>query len=104
MRTMYGKYFSNDEVGHLKASDIRSLTETERAVTGVMIVGILLSMVFFITLVALILWFNKLTIFLSIIIGVPTLLVCFLFVKGVKAYDKKVKNIKARISQEKHTI
>lgn len=102
---MYKKYFSPEEMHDVKASEIRSLNETEKALTvavGLMLVGGFFSFIF---VVAMLIWFTKLTIFLSIISVIPTMALYLIAKKGEKTYKNKVEEIKKRISsQEKQAL
>ncbi|MDQ0158828.1 hypothetical protein [Alkalibacillus salilacus] len=95
----YKKYFNNDELSRLKPRDVSELKQQETVVSFVYIWTFLLTFVSFIALVALAIWFNKYTIFLSIVLATPTLLLFIISYLATKGYIKKITELKGTIKE-----
>jgi drug/metabolite transporter (DMT)-like permease len=104
-KPLYESRFSKDELYNLKASECSKLKENEVGLTVVVGMMMILTFVMFVMLVALFLWFNKVTIFLSIVMGALTLIMYWLYYKGYVRYKALITDIKERISsQEKQVL
>lgn len=104
-KPLHESRFTKEELSELKASECTKLKKNEDALTIVVAMGMFSTFVTFIMLVALLLWFSKVTIFLSIVVGVPNLIIYWLYVKGYRYYKKLIDDIKVRIhSQQKQAL
>ena len=87
----YTKYLSEEQISNLKASEIRDFEEEEVTIGSLAIAYLLSTFLSFVLLAAMILWFNKFTIFLFVIVLPPTILFCISYFKTLKKYKKKLK-------------
>lgn len=87
----YRKHLSEQQMNNLKASEIRDFEKQEEAIMSLAITYILSMFVLFIFLAAMVLWFNKFTIFLFVIALPPTIMFSFSYFKSASKYKKKLK-------------
>lgn len=87
----YRKYLSEEQISNLKASEIRGFEEEEVTIGSLTIAYLLSTFLSFVLLAAMILWFNKFTIFLVVIVLPPTILFCISYFKTASKYKKKLK-------------
>lgn len=92
----YGKFLSEEQIANLKASDIRKFEEQEQNLTGVAVAYLLSTFMMFVLLAAMILWFNKFTIFLFVVAFPVFLLFCFSYFKLKSNFKKKLKEFGLR--------
>lgn len=97
---MYKEQFSSDEVNYLKASEIREFRKLDNAIAGTLLVVLAMFFMCFVSFVSLLIWGTKLTLFLFIIVVVPSLLLDIVYIRLFKAYKKKIKSAKDRIKEE----
>lgn len=88
---VYRKYLSEEQINNMKASEIRDFRKQEESITNLAITYLLWAFVMFVLLVAMILWFNKLTIFLFVIALPLAVLFGFSYFKMASEYKKKLK-------------
>lgn len=87
----YRKYLSQEQISSLKASEIRDFEEQEVTIESLAITYLLSTFLSFVLLAAMILWLNKFTIFLFVVVLPPTVLFGFTYFKTASKYKKKLK-------------
>jgi len=102
MGKAYEKYILKDKVMDMKASEASKLSKEEDFLgllgCGVFVVGF----VFVVSLVALILWFNKLTIFISIVILLALGVFGTLSYQQYKIYKKLINKVNERLGNQEN--
>lgn len=96
---MYKKYFTHAEINEVKASEIRDLKKQESVAGLVILLLLFMAFLTFMSLVALILWFGKATLFIFVIMLVPTVMFFVSLRALMKAYKKMIEKIKTRIKE-----
>lgn len=105
MGNVYKAQFSKEQLNELKASEARNLKEKENTLTGIVAFGLVTSFLLFALLIAMFLWFNKVTIFLTIIVAFPFVLTYAFYIMIQKEYKSLINDYKQRIdSQQKHVL
>ncbi len=99
---MHEKHFSRDEIGELKASEIREFKKLENVIAVVVLLFLFMAFLSFVSLVALIIWFGSVTLFMFIILFVPTIMFYISFKKFDKEYKKLIEKAKTRIKEGGH--
>lgn len=92
----YRKRLSKEQISNLKASEIRDFEQQEESIMSSAITYLLSTFMLFVLLAAMILWFNKFTIFLFVIWLPPTALFCFSYFKTASKYKKKLKEFEQK--------
>lgn len=92
----YKKILSEEQISNLKASEIREFEKQEEAIMSLAIAYLLSMFVLFVLLAAMILWFNKFTIFLVVIALPPTIMFIFSYFKTASKYKKKLKEFERK--------
>lgn len=102
MGKTYEKYILKDKVMDVKASEASKLSNEEDFLgllgCGVFVVGF----IFAISLVALILWFNKLTIFISIVLLLALGVFGALSYYQYKMYKKLINKVNERLGNQEN--
>lgn len=104
-KDMYEEHFSKDEQNQLKASEIREFNKISDVIGVVGLLFLFMAFLSFVSLVALVIWFGSVTLFIFIIMFVPTVIFYVSLDKLVKEYKKLIEKAKTRIKeQEKYDI
>lgn len=91
---IYKEYLSKQQFDNLKASEIREFEKQEESIINLAVAHLLSIFVIFVLLLALILWYNKLTIFLFVIALPIAILFSFSYFKTTSKYKNELKEYK----------
>lgn len=97
---MYEKHFSKDELNQLKASEIREFKKIGAIIDVVALLFLFIAFLSFVSLVVLIIWFGSVTLFIFIIMFVPTVMFYVSLSKLVKEYKNLIEKAKTRIKEQ----
>ena len=102
---MHEKHFSKDELNQLKASEIREFKKIGAVIDVVALLFLFMAFLSFVSLVALIIWFGSVTMFIFIIMFVPTVIFYVSLKKLSEEYKNLIEKAKTRIKkQEKFNV
>lgn len=90
-KLIFEEHVSKDD---LNMTQYIELVEKEKALQGIVALLFITGFLLFISSVALALWFNKLTLFIWLIIAFPTAVFTFTYFKWIKKYTSLVKSYK----------
>ena len=96
---LYRKYLSKERIMELKASEIRDFEQEEESIMTLAAAYLFSAFVLFISLAGMVLWFNKITIFLFVIVLPPTALFGFSYFNAASKYKSKLKEFESRTNQ-----
>ena len=91
---VYEKYFTEEELSNLRFSEADELQREENSLTELILGLMIVTFLTFVMLVALTLWTNKFTIFLTTVVSVPTIIFYIFVTKSITGFKKLIDKYK----------